>query len=223
MDRTVAPIARPLLLDEVVKRLRAMIDDGLLAPGSRIPERQLCAQLGISRTPLREAYRVLAAEGLVELHPHRATRVAKLKAGEVDPIFQVMEALEALAGELACEHIAEEEIQDIRRLHERMLGHYRRRRKTGFFLLNQEIHERILRASANPVLIRVYGSLSGRMRRARFMSLNTEAQWREAVREHEAIMQALAARDRTALPRLLRAHLRSKRDKVKALLAEQPA
>jgi len=78
-----------------------------------------------------------------------------------------------------------------------------------------------MRASANPVLIRMYEGLSGRMRRARYMALNTDAQWREAVKEHESIMGALAARQKGELARLLRAHLRSKRDKVKNVLAEQ--
>lgn len=221
MKATFKPIARPLLLDEVVKQLRAMINDGALAPGSRIPERALCEQLGISRTPLREAYRVLAAEGLVDLRPHRITSVTKLDAREVDHIFEVMEGLEALAGELTCEHITDAQLAEIRALHERMVGHYRKRNKAGFFKLNQEIHERIMRASANPVLIRMYEGLSGRMRRARYMALNTDAQWRDAVKEHEAIMGALAARQKGELARLLRAHLRSKRDKVKNVLAEQ--
>lgn len=221
MKRIIQPVSRQLLLDEVVKQLRVMITEGILTPGSRIPERQLCTQLGISRTPLREAYRVLANEGLVELRPHRSTSVAKFKSEEVDHIFQVMEALESLAGELACERISEDEIEKIQALHGRMIAHYKRRQKPGFFRLNQEIHERIMRASANPVLIKVYESLSGRMRRARYMSLNTDAQWREAVKEHEAIIKALAARDRQGLSRVLRLHLKNKCDKVKAVLTER--
>lgn len=222
MKATFKPIARPLLLDEVVKQLRAMINDGALAPGIRIPERALCEQLGISRTPLREAYRVLAAEGLVELHPHRSTSVTKLDVREVDHIFEVMEGLEAMAGELTCEKMTDEQLTEIRSLHERMIGHYRKRNKAGFFRLNQEIHEHIMRASGNPVLIKIYEGLSGRMRRARYMALNTDSQWREAVKEHEAIMKALAARQKVDLARMLRLHLRNKREKVKNVLAAQP-
>jgi DNA-binding GntR family transcriptional regulator len=199
-----------------------MIHEGTLEPGSKIPERQLCGQFGISRTPLREAYRVLASEGLVSLKAHHSSRVAKLDAQEVDHIFEVMEGLEALAGELACERLDDAGLAAIHDLHRRMMAAYRKRDKARFFKLNQEIHERIIRASANPVLISTYEGLSGRMRRARFMALNTETQWRAAAAEHEAIMGALAARQRNDLSRLLRGHLRSKREKVKKLLAEQP-
>lgn len=215
-------MARPLLLDEVVRQLRVMIHDGALEPGSKIPERQLCGQLGISRTPLREAYRVLANEGLVELKAHHSSRVTRLDTGEVDHIFEVMEGLEALAGELACERLDDAGLEEIRAQHQRMMASYRKRNKTLFFKLNQDIHERIIQASANPVLIRTYEGLSGRMRRARYMALNTEAQWRAAAAEHEAIMKALAARQGQELARLLRSHLRGKRDKVKKLLAAKP-
>jgi DNA-binding GntR family transcriptional regulator len=219
--RPVEPIARPLLLDEVVRRMRTLIVEGTLMPGSRIPERQLCSQLGISRTPLREAFRVLAGEGLIEIQPHRGATVCKLNAAEVDHIFQVMEALESLAGELACDEIPDEEIAAIRDLHEKMMSSYKRRQKAAFFKLNQQIHERIMRASGNPVLARIYEGLSGQMRRARYMSLNTDTQWEQAVMEHEGIMTALEARDKQALGHMLRLHLRNKRAKVKAILTSE--
>jgi DNA-binding GntR family transcriptional regulator len=219
--RQVEPISRPLLLDEVVRRMREMIVDGSLMPGSRVPERQLCAQLGISRTPLREAFRVLAGEGLIVIQPHRGATVCKLNASEVDHIFQVMEALESLAGELACEVIPATEISAIRELHEKMMASYKRRQKAAFFKLNQQIHERIMRASGNPVLARIYEGLSGQMRRARYMSLNTDAQWEQAVMEHEGIMTSLEARDKQALGHMLRLHLRNKRAKVKLMLSSE--
>jgi len=219
--RHAAPISRPLLLDEVVRRLREMIIEGALMPGSRVPERKLCTQLGISRTPLREAFRVLAGEGLIDVQPHRGATVCKLDTTEVDHIFQVMEALEALAGELACDEVPEAEIAAIRELHEKMMASYKRRQKAAFFKLNQQIHERIMRAAGNPVLARIYEGLSGQMRRARYMALNTDAQWEQAVMEHEGIMTALEARDKQALGHMLRLHLRNKRAKVKAMLASE--
>ena len=213
------PILRPALQDEVIARLKAMIDDGRLLPGSRIPERQLCTQLGVSRTPLREAFQVLATRGLIELQPRRGAVVKRLAPDEIDHMFQVLEALEALAGELACGLISDEELAAIEALHARMVAAHRRRSRDRFFRLNQEIHERIVRASGNPILEQVYEGLSGQVRRIRYMPNITDAQWRIAVREHAAIMKALKARDRTALARVLREHLRTKRERVKGLVA----
>jgi DNA-binding GntR family transcriptional regulator len=214
-----APIVRPALQEEVVARIRQMIEDGTLLPGSRVPERQVCTQLGVSRTPLREAFRILAAEGLLELTPRRGATVKRLRPDEIDHMFEVIEVLEALAGELACAELDDAGLRAIEGLHERMMAAYRRRDRRRFFALNQEIHERIVAGCGNPILIRVYAGLSGQMRRIRYMPQITEAQWRIAAREHAAIMKALKARDRRALGRILREHLDTKRERVKSLLA----
>ena len=94
-----------MLHEEVVGRIRAILLDGEIPPGARIPERELCERLEISRTPLREALKVLAAEGLVQLLPHRGSRAAKLTDKDMRDLFEVCQGLEALAGELACERI----------------------------------------------------------------------------------------------------------------------
>ena len=214
-----APILRPALQDEVVARLRRMIDDGSLLPGSRIPERQVCERLGVSRTPLREAFQVLAAQGLIELQPRRGAVVKRLRPDEIDHMFEVLEALEGLAGELACELMSDEELSRIEALHAKMMSAYRRRSQARFFEINQQIHERIVQASGNPILARVYEGLSGQVRRIRYMPRINDAQWRVAAEEHAAIMQSLKARDPRALARILRAHLRTKRERVKTLLA----
>lgn len=214
-----APIVRPALQEEIVARIRQMIDDGALLPGARIPERQLCAQLGVSRTPLREAFRVLAADGILELAPRRGATVRKLEPDDVNHMFEVVEVLEALAGELACQVLSEEELAAIESLHERMMAAYARRDRRRFFTINQEIHERIVAGSGNPVLARVYAGLSGQTRRIRYMPRITEEQWRVAAKEHAEIMKALKARDAEGLGRTLRKHLRTKRERVKGLLA----
>ena len=215
------PITVPLMLGEVIARLRDMIANGELEPGMPIRERTLGRELGVSRTPLREAFRVLSGEGLIELRPRLGARVARLSARNADHIFSVMEALEALAGELACRHMSADDLAELSRLHRQLVASYRAGQRDHFFVLNQRLHERLIEAAQNPVLSRIYAGLDGQMRRARYMSLNTPAQWREAVREHEAIMNALKARDGALVARLLRGHLRAKLAKVKKLLAEQ--
>ena len=216
-------IVVPLMLGEVIARLRDMIANGDLEPGRPIRERTLGRELGVSRTPLREAFRVLAGEGLIEIRPRLGARVARLSARNADHIFSVMEALEALAGELACKNMSDEDLAELLALHKRLVASYRARQRDRFFTVNQRLHERLIEAAQNPVLSRIYAGLDGQMRRARYMALNTPAQWRDAVREHEVIMKALQARDGARVAALLRGHLHAKLLKVKALLAEQEA
>lgn len=218
--RVLRPVSSLLLHEQVAQQLRELILDGTLEPGSRLSERQLGNQLGVSRTPLREALRSLAGEGLVLLLPRRGAQVARLNAAEVDHIFPVIEALEALAGALACEAMSDVQIQEVKALHTRMVAAYKASDERTFFELNRRVHERILAGAANPVLLRTYESLSGQMRRARYMALNTKAQWRQAVREHEEIIAALLARDGERLSTALHSHLRGKRDKVRQNLVE---
>src|SRR4051812_8710121 len=103
----------PMLHDEVVSNLRGILIEGEIPPGARIPERELCERFGISRTPLREALKVLAAEGYVVLLPHRGAQAAKLTRKDVADLFEVVEGLEAKAGELACARISDAEIAEV--------------------------------------------------------------------------------------------------------------
>lgn len=215
-----ALIVRPALQDEVAARIRSMIEDGALLPGNRIPERQLCAQLGVSRTPLREAYQTLGAEGLIELQPRRGAIVKLLKPDEIDHMFQVLEELEGLAGELACTLMPQESLAQLGDLHARMMSAYKRRNRSEFFRINQEIHGKIVGGAGNPILSRVCEALGGQIRCIRYMSQITDAQWKVAAEQHEGIMRSLEARDAKAVRNLLQDHLRTKRQRVKILLAD---
>lgn len=211
------------LHERVGAALRDLIVEGALAPGSRISERELCARFGISRTPLREALKVLAREGLVELLPNRGARVARLDPKDVGDMFDLMGVLEALAGRLAAARITEAELDEIRALHFEMLAAHARRDLPGYFERNQAIHEAVLRAARNPILAATYHGLAGRIRRARYLANMTLERWNEAVREHEAMLEALAARDAERLARILGEHLDHKRAVVEAAIAETPA
>ena len=219
MRQLAGPIERQSLHDAVTGRLRDMIVEGEFPPGLRLPERALCETFGISRTPLREALKVLASEGLLELAPHRGARVAGLTATDVDELFPVMGALEALAGELACARITETELAEIRALHYQMVLHHRLGERPPYFELNQKIHEKILEAARNPTLTASYNNLSGRIRRARYTANINTARWAQAVGEHEEMLEALDARDGARLAEIFKRHLRNKCETVKAALA----
>lgn len=223
MDDHVAarPIERQPLHDQLVARLRDLIIEGDLAPGQRVSERELCERFAVSRTPLREALKVLAADGLIQLLPHRGATVARLTVADIEEMFPVMGALEALAGELAADRISEEGIAEVQALHYQMVLHYKRRELAPYFRLNQQIHEKILAAAGNDTLSGIYRGLAGRIRRARYLANMSSARWAQAVAEHEAILKALVARDGPALGKILKDHLKNKCETVKeSLLAE---
>jgi DNA-binding GntR family transcriptional regulator len=203
-----------MLHEEVVSRIRAILLDGEIPPGARIPERDLCDRLQISRTPLREALKVLAAEGLVQLLPNRGSRAAKLTDKDMRDLFEVCQGLEALAGELACERITDAEIGEVAAEHAAMTLHYQEGDLIQYYRCNRAIHEAIVAAAGNPVLATLYNSVTARIRRARYVTPMTLPRWALAVREHEAILNALQRRDGVGLSHILRAHLRHKREEV---------
>jgi DNA-binding GntR family transcriptional regulator len=201
------------LHDETLARLRDHIVEGNIPGGARVPERQLCEMLAISRTPLREALKVLASEGLVELLPNRGARVRQLSEHDLGELFEVMGGLEGLAGRLACENITDAEIAEIERLHYEMYGFYLQRDMHGYFRVNQLIHQRIVEAARNAVLLGAYSSFAGRIRRVRYSAnfARKRERWGEAMREHEAILDALRRRAGSELSDILFEHLRNKR------------
>ena len=201
------------LHEEVLTRLRDYIVEGNIADGARVPEKQLCTLFGISRTPLREALKVLASEGLIDLLPNRGARVRPLDKQEVADLFDLMGGLEALAGRLACENATEAEFLCIEKIHHEMYSHYLRKDLSKYFKCNQDIHRMIVEASGNNALKSAYFSLADRMRRLRY-SANLDRhrdRWGEAMREHEAILDALRRRAPQELSDILFRHLRNKR------------
>jgi DNA-binding GntR family transcriptional regulator len=205
--------AEASLHGEILSRLRDYVVEGNIPDGGRVPERQLCEKFGISRTPLREALKVLAAEGLIELLPNRGARVRALSERDIAELFDVMGGLESLAGRLACETITNDGIAEIERLHYEMYGFYLRNDMHNYFLVNQRIHEQIVAASRNETLRATYATFAGRIRRVRYSAnfARQRARWAEAMREHETILDALRRRAGSELADILFHHLRNKR------------
>jgi DNA-binding GntR family transcriptional regulator len=216
-------IVKASLHNEAVERIRALITEGRLEPGSKISEKALCELFGISRTPLREALKVLATEGLVVLLPNRGARVAQITGKDLSDLFPVMGALEGLAGELACTRISDQAIAGIRALHDEMLAHHARGDRPAYFAANQAIHAAIVAAADNAVLTAMYDSSRGRIGPARLMANATRERWDEAVREHGLILAALERRDGPALRQILEDHIRHTHHAVSAASAEHAA
>jgi DNA-binding GntR family transcriptional regulator len=215
IDAQDAPIRKPLLHEELVARLSELIFAGELVPGVRVPEKQLCQRFGISRTPLREALKVLAVDGLITLLPNRGARVTKLTPEDAEELFPVMGALEALSGELACTRATDADIAEVKALHYQMALHHTRGERDEYFRCNQAIHHKIMEMAGNPTLAQVHDGLAGRIRRVRYLANSSRTRWDAAMAEHERILAALEARDGQTLAALLKAHLMNKLIAVK--------
>ena len=211
-------IARVALHDQVVARLRTLLIEGRIAPGAKLNERELCALLRVSRTPLREAIKLLASEGMVDLLPNRGAVAVKLTEADILNTFEVLAGLEAMSGEFAAERMSEEELVEVRAMHFEMLASFTRRDLSNYYRLNALIHAAINRAAGNPVLTSTYQSINARVQSLRFRTNQNEAKWSRAMQEHEVMIQALQARDGAAMRQVMVKHLLHKRDTIIDLL-----
>jgi DNA-binding GntR family transcriptional regulator len=213
-NTAVLTIDRQGLAAAVTAKLRDMIVEGVLTPGTRLNERVLCEQLAVSRTPLREAFKTLAVEGLIDLLPNRGAVVAQMSVADIEQTFEVMGALEGLSGKLACERITDREIAEIKALHFEMLAAHARHDLPSYYRINHIIHDRINAAANNAVLTATYLQINARIQSLRFRSNFNQEKWDIAVKEHSAMLAALEKRDGEALRAILEKHLYNKRDIV---------
>ena len=214
MDGSTFAITRSSLPEAAAERLRTLIIEGDLAPGAKLNERELCERLGLSRTPLREAFRILAADGLVIQLPNRGAQVAALSADDVRDAFEVMAALEGLAGELAAARATDRDVSELRGLQAEMEAAHAARDLPAYYRINRQVHDRLTGIAANPVLGHTYRALNARLHALRFRSNLNRARWDQAIGEHRSMISALAARNGAALRDLLVGHLPAKQQAV---------
>lgn len=225
--RRFVAISRSSLPEQVAGRLRDMIVQNELLPGERIRERTISAELNVSRTPLREALQVLAAEGLVELLPNRGAIVANPNLKDVKEMIEVQGVLEEYAGQLFCANATEDDVAEIRALHDDMLAAHDRHERLAYFKLNQRIHRKLVEVAGNNTLDGIHELLSARLYRFRYQPNLQIDLWQTAIEEHEQILAAVIARDGPRLGRALRDHLETTWKKLSGFLdsdtdAERP-
>jgi DNA-binding GntR family transcriptional regulator len=201
------PLVQQSLHELLTDTLRETIAAGELQPGEKVPEQKLCARFAISRTPLREALKVLAAEGMLELLPRRGAIVARISAEEIDELFPIMAMYESLAGELLCARASDADIAGMQELHDRMMEQYRQGDQAAYLASNRAFHERLFEIAGNAALRNLYGQILRRIRLFRFAVRKSDEDWRRAAEDHERIIAALVARDAERLPALLREHV----------------
>ena len=184
-----------------------MVISGRLGAGARIDEKSLSEELGVSKTPIREALKVLASEGLVEILPNRGSRVIKPSREAIQHLFSVIAALERLAAEIVARDAPKEEIQALSALHENMSLFFANRQRESYFALNHRIHETIITMTRNPVLVQTHSELMTRARRPRFIAITSESRWQESIKEHSLLMAAIELRDSRIAGEILHKHV----------------
>jgi DNA-binding GntR family transcriptional regulator len=217
-DHSKRPLERMSLHDQLVAKVREMIVDGELEAGAALPERMLCETFGVSRTPLREAFKILAAEGLIELRSHRTPIITPINRDEIANSFDVMVALDGVAGRQAAALASDDDIARLNGMHERLIQLHREVSRAAYFRLNQEIHVEITRLARNPVLLNTWTTLHANIFRARAVANYDAQRWQESVKEHEAFMALLRARDAPRFAAALSEHTRNTGDAVLATL-----
>ena len=211
-------IERVPLHEEVTNRLRDMIVSLRLPPGERIQEMEVAQLLGVSRTPVREAIKVLTAEGLVELLPLRGAIVKAFSAKDARDMLEVIALVESYAGERACQ-ADPARIEAILEMHQEMKLFFEARQRLEYFSLNQRIHEALIALADNDTLSMTHATLSKRMRSLRYSGNSTPENWSAAMAEHDQMMAALAARDGPALARIMGEHIRNTWPRIKDVVS----
>ena len=205
---TSTPITRKSLHSEVTDRIRQLIVESHLQPGQRVPELEISRDLGVSRTPIREALKVLAAEGLVELLPLRGAMVKTFSKKDATDMLALMAVLEIFAADKACK-ADQKKVDQVLALQARMSLLHAKGKRSEYFEVNQQIHDAIVAMADNESLSFVHSALSKRMRSLRFSGNSTPDNWRNALKEHEEIAAALQQRDTKKIKKAVGLHFKN--------------
>ncbi|MBI4984156.1 MAG: GntR family transcriptional regulator [Rhodocyclales bacterium] len=195
------------LSQQAVEELRRRIASCQLVPGQRLDEAALAAELGISRTPLREALKMLSAEGLVDITPRRGAHVAEMAQDDLEGIFPIMALLE---GEVAREAAQKATPLDLRRLdqlHATLEKYVAAGDVDRYYETNYQFHDALQQVAGNPWLQHVIGDLRKLLRLSRHRSLKLAGRMNDSLNEHRALMDALHKRDAETARRVMKRHL----------------
>ena len=209
------------LHDEAASRLREQIFAGALPPGSFLDEAALCERLAISRTPLREALKVLVAEGLLRHEPRRGCFVAEITEQDLDDIFPVIALLEGRAAHEAARKAGAADIAALEVLHQRLQQFAAEGRIADYYEANYAIHEAFITLADNRWLAQVIGDLRKILRLARAQTLHVPGRLQQSLAEHLAVFAALKLRDCDTAEQTMRDHLLRQRDALRDVARNQ--
>lgn len=193
--------------DAVADQLRDLIVQGAIKPGEFIDETALVRQFGVSRTPIREALKVLSFEGLVKIVPNKGSYAATLTGEDARQLIEVLAELEGFAASLACDRATRADILALRRLHEDALYAFESADRLAYSKINLRFHSCIVDGARNAFLTETHQAYTNRLRRARHIANPTQADWQKSMDEHEKIIAAIAEGNQDAARTLIRNHI----------------
>lgn len=205
---------------EVADKLRLLIRKNELHSGMKLSEPELCKQLGVSRTPLREAFRMLAAEGLLDIRLNKGTYVVDPPLDDVFHMFEAMGIMEGNCARLACERLTDADLAEIERLHAHLEEQFKKNDPERYLDINHEYHTFIQEKAGNPVLSKMVSSLREVILLHRYRSIRRPGRLLESIEEHRRIIEALRARDGRRAERLMWTHLQKQGQALVSYYAE---
>jgi DNA-binding GntR family transcriptional regulator len=207
---------------QIADMLRDQIMTGKLKEGEKIKESELCSSLGISKTPLREALRVLSVEGLIELVPNRGAFVTKPTLEEIMEMFDVMSLLEGFCARAACQKMSAAEFQQLARLHEKLETHFEHRDQEEYIRINNQYHSFIQKLAGNRTLNQIVNGLRKKILLYRFQSLNLLERFESSIQEHRELLEAFKNRDHQKADSLMQVHLKNQSKALQELAKQSP-
>lgn len=213
-------IVKTALYVEVTERLRSMIASGQLKPGTWIDEQKLAEQLGVSRTPFREAIRILASEGLLRIEPRRGCYVNELTEKDLDDIFPLMAMLEGRCAYEAAQRVTEKQIKHLDELHTKLVAYAKAKKIDEYYITNREIHVAIQNMAANQWLSNMVKDLRKILNLSRHRSLHLPGRIMDSCNEHLAIFSALKSRDPISAESAMKTHILRQREALKELIVQ---
>ena len=209
------------LRDVVFNTLREAILKGELKPGERLMELQLAAKLGVSRTPIREAIRMLEQEGLAVTIPRKGAEVARMTEKDMEDVLEIREALDELAAKIACTRMTEDQLKQLETIKETFVESTRSHDVKRIAEADVSFHDVIYEATGNPKLVSMLNNLREQIYRYRVEYLKEEKNYPTLIGEHEAIVEALYARNQDEVVRAMHTHIENQASDVKEIIREQ--
>jgi DNA-binding GntR family transcriptional regulator len=210
-------IEKKTLHEEIANNLRELIMSGELQEGDKIKEDELCSSMGISKTPLREALRVLSVEGLIKLVPNRGSFVSTPTFEEIREMFDVMSVLEGICARAAAEKMSAKDLAALEKLHDRLENNFKRRAQREYIRINNQFHSFVQELAGNRTLNQIVNGLRQKILIYRYQSLNLPERFEQSIQEHRDLIEAFRKKDPKKVETLMRRHLKKQCDALEKL------
>ena len=210
-------IEKKTLHEEIANNLRELIMSGGLQEGDKIKEDELCSSMGISKTPLREALRVLSVEGLIKLVPNRGSFVSTPTFEEIREMFDVMSVLEGICARAAAKKMSAKDLATLEKLHNKLEKNFKRRAQREYIRINNQFHSFVQELAGNRTLNQIVNGLRQKILLYRYQSLNLPERFEQSIQEHRDLIEAFRKKDLKKAETLMRRHLKNQCDALEKL------